>query len=95
MAGDSNRHRSARRGAAVAMTSAALLFPAATAAAAAPNIVVLLADDTGYNEFGFQGSAQFVTPNLDAFASSSVRFTNAYASCPLCSPSRAGLLTGR
>jgi len=60
-----------------------------------PNIIVILGDDLGYNEFGFQGSTTFKTPNLDALAASGTRFTNGYASCPLCTPTRAGLLTGR
>jgi len=59
-----------------------------------PNIVLIYTDDVGFNEFGFAGNTEFSTPNLDALAQNSVRFTNAYVSAPVCSPSRAGLMTG-
>ena len=62
---------------------------------APPNIVFLFADDAGYADFGFQGSAKFDTPNLDALASKSVKFTQAYTTAAVCGPSRAGLMTGR
>lgn len=60
-----------------------------------PNFVVILADDLGYADVGFQGLRDFATPNIDRLADRGVRFTNAYVSHPYCSPSRAGLLTGR
>ena len=60
-----------------------------------PNIVVILADDLGYADVGFQGLADFATPNIDRLAQSGVRCTSGYVSHPYCSPSRAGLLTGR
>ena len=60
-----------------------------------PNFVVILADDLGYADVGFQGLRDFATPNIDQLAASGVQFTNAYVSHPYCSPSRAGLLTGR
>ncbi|MCZ8325862.1 MAG: sulfatase-like hydrolase/transferase [Sphingomonadaceae bacterium] len=60
-----------------------------------PNVVVILADDAGYADFGFQGSREFRTPNIDALAREGVVFSAAYATTPFCSPSRAGLLTGR
>ncbi|WP_400073116.1 sulfatase [Zobellia russellii] len=60
-----------------------------------PNIVFILSDDAGYADFGFQGSKEFKTPELDKFAKSSVRFTQAYVSAAVCGPSRAGLLTGK
>lgn len=59
-----------------------------------PNIVFILSDDAGYADFGFQGSKDFKTPNLDALAKSGVKFTQAYVSAAVCGPSRAGLLTG-
>ena len=62
---------------------------------ASPNIVFLFADDAGYADFGFQGSAKFDTPNLDSLASKSVKFTQAYTTAAVCGPSRAGLMTGR
>lgn len=60
-----------------------------------PNIVFLFADDAGYSDFGFQGSPNFHTPNLDKLARQSVRFTQAYTTAAVCGPSRAGLMTGR
>ena len=60
-----------------------------------PNIVLIVADDMGYADVGFQGSRDIPTPNLDALASSGIRFTDAYVSGPYCSPTRAGLMTGR
>src|SRR5438046_2299093 len=64
-------------------------------AARTPNIVILLADDMGYADVGFQGCRDIPTPNIDSLAKQGVRCTNAYVSCPYCSPTRAGLLTGR
>jgi len=60
-----------------------------------PNIVVILADDMGYAEMGVQGNTDVPTPNVDAIARNGVRFTNGYVSCPICAPTRAGLMTGR
>lgn len=60
-----------------------------------PNIVLMLADDLGYGELGCYGSTEIRTPNLDRLARSGARFTDGYALFPVCSPSRAALLTGR
>ncbi|MEM0969605.1 MAG: sulfatase-like hydrolase/transferase, partial [Verrucomicrobiota bacterium] len=60
-----------------------------------PNIVVLLADDLGYGELGCQGNSEIPTPFIDSIASNGVRCTSGYVAGPNCSPSRAGLLTGR
>ena len=60
-----------------------------------PNIVLLIADDLGYGELGCQGNAQIPTPNIDGIASNGVRFEAGYVSAPNCSPSRAGILTGK
>ena len=60
-----------------------------------PNIVVIVADDMGYADIGVHGSRDIRTPNIDALARAGVRFTDAYVSGPYCSPTRAGLLTGR
>ncbi len=64
-------------------------------AARKPNILVILADDLGYAGLGVQGCPDIPTPNIDSIARAGVRFTNGYVSCPLCSPTRAGLQTGR
>ena len=60
-----------------------------------PNIVIIVADDLGYADLGCQGSSEAKTPNIDSIATNGVRFTNGYVTCPVCSPTRAGLLTGR
>jgi arylsulfatase A-like enzyme len=66
-----------------------------TASESQPNIILLLADDLGSGELGFQGNPQIPTPHIDSIASNGVKFTQAYVTAPNCSPSRAGLLTGR
>ena len=60
-----------------------------------PNVVFILADDFGWSDLGCYGSTFHRTPNLDRLASQGVRFTNAYAACPVCSPTRASILTGK
>jgi len=78
----------------VAFVAALAALPAA-AAPAKPNILLIVGDDMGYADVGFQGCKDIPTPNLDALAAAGVRFSNGYVSGPYCSPSRAGLLTGR
>jgi len=68
---------------------------AADLAAAKPNIIVILADDLGYGDIGANGARKIRTPHIDAIARRGVRFTQFYASANVCSPSRAGLMTGR
>ena len=60
-----------------------------------PNIVLILTDDLGYNDVGFNGSTEIMTPNIDSIAKNGVLFTDGYVSYPVCGPSRAGLMTGR
>lgn len=60
-----------------------------------PNIVIVLCDDLGYGDLHCFGHPSIQTPNLDRFAEQGTRFTDFYAAAPVCSPSRAGLLTGR
>lgn len=60
-----------------------------------PNILILLSDDQGYADLGVQGSEDIPTPHIDSLAHHGVRFTAGYVSSPMCSPSRAGLITGR
>ena len=72
--------------------------PACAAAAAPerpPNVIVILADDLGFGDLSLHGSKDTKTPNIDSLARHGVRCTNGYVSCPVCAPSRAGLLTGR
>ncbi len=68
---------------------------AAQAAAARPNVVLIVVDDLGYADLGVHGGKDIPTPHVDSIAKNGVRFTQAYVTTPLCSPSRAGLLTGR
>src|SRR5262249_4127133 len=60
-----------------------------------PNILLILVDDLGYGDIGVHGGKAVPTPNIDKLAKSGIRCTNGYVSAPYCSPSRAGLLTGR
>jgi arylsulfatase A-like enzyme len=60
-----------------------------------PNILFIVGDDMGYADVGWHGCKDIPTPNLDSLATSGVRFTSGYVSGPYCSPTRAGLLTGR
>ena len=78
--------------------AASLLLPATAPSANGPrrrpNIVILLADDLGYADLGCQGCRDIPTPHIDSIAANGVRFTDGYANHPVCSPSRAGLLSG-
>ena len=67
----------------------------AWAQTAPPNIVVILADDLGYGDVGFNGCPDIPTPNIDSVATNGALCTNGYSTHPYCSPSRAGLITGR
>jgi len=60
-----------------------------------PNVLLIVCDDVGWGEFGFQGGTDIPTPHIDSIAANGVRFPQGYVSCPVCSPSRAGLMTGR
>lgn len=59
-----------------------------------PNFVFIVADDLGYGDLGFTGSKQIKTPNIDQLATTGIQFTEGYVSSAVCSPSRAGFLTG-
>lgn len=80
-----------------------LLFLAALAACsgggkpepARPNVVLVLVDDLGWMDLGCQGSTFYETPRIDALAAEGTRFTQAYSNCPVCSPSRAALMSGQ
>jgi len=68
---------------------------AADAAKRRPNVVVFVADDLGARDLGYTGSTFYESPNIDALAKRGAVFTAAYASCPVCSPTRASLMTGK
>lgn len=60
-----------------------------------PNIILVMADDLGYGDVGFNGNKEVITPQMDFMAKNGITFTNFYAAAPLCSPTRASVLTGR
>ena len=72
-----------------------LLLTGSALAEQRPNIVLIVADYMGYGDIGPYGGTEIRTPHLDNLAREGVRFTNAYAAAPICSPSRVALLTGR
>lgn len=80
---------------AMAGASVAVASPALAAEAKKPNVIVILADDLGWGELGAQGNKQIPTPNIDSIPANGVKFTQGYVSGPYCSPTRAGLVTGR
>jgi neutral ceramidase len=89
-----------QRFSAAAVMAASLLFdpdamPEAALTQSRPNIVIVLADDLGVNDLGVYGRKEHRTPHLDRLAADGLRFTSAYVASPICSPSRAALMTGR
>lgn len=70
-------------------------FMVSSRAAEMPNFVFFLVDDLGWADVGCFGSKFHETPHIDALADSGMRFTNGYAACPVCSPTRASIMTGR
>lgn len=79
----------------LACLATTLVAGIATAAEQRPNVLVIVSDDQGYRDAGFQGGTDVPTPHLDRLAASGVRCTSGYVSHAFCSPTRAGLLTGR
>ena len=77
------------------MIAALLALVAAAAPLERPNVVFVLADDLGWTDLGCFGSTFYETPHLDALAADGMRFTQAYAACPVCSPTRASIMTGK
>ncbi|MFZ1741792.1 MAG: sulfatase-like hydrolase/transferase [Pontixanthobacter sp.] len=81
-------------GMAASAPTAAVAQDRGFAPGARPNIVFILADDLAYADLSIYGRRDYTTPNIDALARSGVRLTQGYASSPVCSPSRAGIVTG-
>jgi arylsulfatase A-like enzyme len=73
----------------------AIIATTASVAVAKPNVVLILTDDIGYADFGCYGAKDIKTPNVDKLAKQGVRFTDFYSNGPVCTPTRAGLMTGR
>lgn len=80
---------------AVICTIVSLCVAATSHAATRPNIVLFLIDDLGWRDLSCQDSTFYQTPHIDRLASEGARFTNAYAACAVCSPTRAAILTGK
>lgn len=80
--------------AAALLCSQLLAGPVAAASADRPNVVFILADDLGWRDTGLYGSTFYETPNIDRLATRGMHFLNAYSASPLCSPTRASILTG-
>ncbi|MDP6058563.1 MAG: sulfatase-like hydrolase/transferase, partial [Pirellulaceae bacterium] len=74
-----------------------LVFAASVAGVAAerPNVVFILADDLGWRDLSVEGSEFYESPNVDRIANEGMRFTRGYATCQVCSPSRASIMTGK
>lgn len=89
------KHRSYPALAALLLAAFLLLPAEASARDRKPNIVLILADDAGARDFGFQGSREIPTPNIDRIAKGGVSFAQAYATHQVCGPSRVGLMTGK
>ena len=77
------------------LAACAFLQSGFAAAAPSPNLIVIMTDDQGYADVGFNGCKDIPTPNIDSIAKNGVRFSDGYVSYSVCSPSRAGFLTGR
>ncbi len=80
---------------AILLLSLFVFMVAVSDAAERPNVILILADDMGAHDLGCTGSTFYETPRLDRLASEGMQFTQAYAACPVCSPTRAALMTGR
>lgn len=74
---------------------APVLFAAEASGRDRPNIVMIMADDLGWMDLGIQGNPLLDTPNLDGLAKQGMRFTDAYAAAPVCTPTRAAMMTGK
>jgi arylsulfatase A-like enzyme len=75
--------------------AATLVLGFSSPASAKPNILIIVGDDMGYGDIGVHGCKDIPTPNIDSIAKNGIRCTNGYVSGPYCSPTRAGLMTGR
>ena len=79
----------------IAICTLCLCSAAIVHAAGKPNIIFLMADDLGYGDVGFNGNTIVQTPHLDSMATQGIRFTRFFSVGPVCSPTRACVLTGR
>ncbi|MCG6188617.1 sulfatase [Maribellus maritimus] len=72
-----------------------LIFSLFSSIAKKPNVVLIVVDDLGWTDLGYSGSDFYLTPNIDKLATEGMVFTNGYASCTVCSPSRAAIMSGK
>ncbi len=79
----------------LALVALLAVLPTLASAAPKPNFIFFLIDDLGRSDLGCYGSKFYRTPNLDRMASRGMKFTDAYAACPVCSPTRASIMTGK
>src|SRR2546430_1736437 len=79
----------------VCLLAVAALLLGGRMASGKPNILIIVGDDMGYADIGVHGCKDIPTPNIDSLAKNGIRCTNGYVSGPYCSPTRAGLMTGR
>src|SRR5215213_9372414 len=79
----------------VVLCFASPAIAATSAQARPPNFIFIFADDLGTTPVGAYGNSYYQTPNIDRLARDGLRFTDAYAACPVCSPTRAALMTGK
>ncbi|QDT32738.1 sulfatase [Thalassoglobus polymorphus] len=79
----------------ILISFASFLFVQPVQSAEKLNVIVLLVDDMGWTDLGYCGSDLYETPNIDRLAATGMRFTNAYAACTVCSPTRVAILTGQ
>jgi arylsulfatase A-like enzyme len=82
-------------GIALALAGANAGLPAQPAAPDRPNVVLIMTDDAGYGDFGVYGASDIRTPHIDSLARDGVRLTDFYANGATCTPTRAGLISGR
>ena len=88
-------HLSYRASSAIAVCIAMVCSLQSASSADSPNFLVIMADDLGYGDLGCTGSESIKTPHIDQLAASGTVFTQAYVASAVCSPSRAGFMTGR
>ena len=81
--------------AALSLLNGCAIHSPSRAAVERPNILLILVDDMGWTDLGCYGNGRVDTPRIDAFAAEGMRFTDAYAAAPVCSPTRASIMTGK
>ena len=94
MSDDSKRDNTSRMKVFSALFALSLLSLVSSGATEKPNFLVIMVDDLGYGDLSIYGAPDLKSPNIDALMNAGMRFDAFYANCPVCSPTRASLLTG-